>query len=854
MVKHFLACVEFLDKRGQIDVRCDERIICTAMLQPRHYFNLNIAPVIHDLGIPVNNKGLVAVPETGYFYQAGKYLAPSNHHAGGLSVVDLLANHFMREHRKGVAEAYQRAVEYARENYVHGAPPAEYAEIEEIGQWFRLHRRLYEIFVFHRKLYPSPTIHQGALISSLTCKGENYNMSRDTVIALPEKAIAEICRIMDKMDQPVIIPSKAFMAVPYFNSPCELGGFALAKSYEELHKARFTPVNPSTIMFTGLPRKLPSERTLICKSPGAAMKLNADTPHYFFSGAKLWAAESAPTWLPVSDAVLLSQEKKDLAWCARACRKLNKQRVTTKICKQTFFPEKQGLSVEPLEELILREVLVDTKGDQGIGPDLIEILQAAGPSPELRIMITSALLKEGRYQALSNFTSRFSGGVIVSNERFEIKATTNGYFYKHRISSDSVQITNFIMKVTNQVIFPESEETHLLVDVTVNSRTKTFVIPSSSLETSKKLNTWLQSYPADEEGLLSAQILEFTTASKLLPYFRKEASDKPVIPGISFLGWDHTKDKFYGHDFHVDARGTCSDPAVWQPHIPGLSSFNSAQAVPEILDPDLPDQLCNVIGAALAMVHRHQCGHDIPSVDIRNTAHNREVVQTLFLALGQSKPVSMFRNARNSEMKTFRGYPFYTIGDPGKTARTGNNAAFILCGHGLDLEDVSLEQAEKGGGTLRFLLKRMVSSLVEGKPLVQEPALRICPVSALIEEGSIIARSAGELIKWPQPVSKYPALEALLRSIPLHKADQHFYHDFMQQKVMLSLRGAPKAVREAKMDILAEVLSLAPGTKLEGDFIVMDAVAASELFTQYYHTQVPYSIINTMEVDEAADG
>lgn len=824
------------------------------MLHPRHYLKLNIAPVIHDLGVVTSPKGEIVLPGAGVFYQAGKYLAPANYKCGGLSTIDFLASHFMRDKNKNVTTAYEKAVEHARENYIKGAPPVEYAEIEEVAQWFRLHRRLYEIFVFSSKIYPTPTIHQGALISSLSGKVSDLKKGRDTVIALSEKGISEIRRIMDKMEQPFLVPQKATLAVPYFNSPCELGGFSLARCYEELNMAKFTPVNPSTIMFSGLPKKLPSEKTIICKSPATATRLNAENPHYFFTAAKLWAEESNPAWVPVSEAVLLSEDKNDIAWVSRACRKLQKMSVVSKVCSQKFFPRNMEVSVEDIDDIIIREVLVDTTNDEKIGAKTIEILEASGPSPELKIKVASRLLKEGKYKALANFNSRFSGGVIVSNERFEIQATANGYVFKNRLSKDRVSITNFTMKVENQIIFPEADETYLRVTITAQDQTKTMVLPESALETSKKLNTWLHTTPSETNSDRSARILEFTTAGKLLPYFRQQAADKPVIQGISFLGWDHDKSRFYGHDFSITREGTRSDPAVWQPHVPGLMSFSPSQAVPEILSPNLPNQLCDVIGAILAMVHRHQNGHEIPAVDIRNTAHNREIIQTLFLALGQVKPVNMFRNARNAGMHTFRGYPFYTVGDPGKAARMAGNPAFILCGNGLDLDQVTLEDAKLGGGTLRFLLKKTVSALVEGRAIVQEPALRICPVSALIEEGAIIARTAGELIKWPQPTTKYPALEALLRSIPIQKADDHFYHDFMQQKVMLSLRGSPKSVKDAKMDILAEVLTLAPGTKLDGDFIVMDAVAAAELFTQYYHAQVPYTIINTMEMESAANG
>jgi hypothetical protein len=493
---------------------------------------------------------------------------------------------------------------------------------------------------------------------------------------------------------------------------------------------------------------------------------------------------------------------------------------------------------DPAIRCIARRVLQDVNENQGVFTEnAANFLRQVGLRPHWKAHIISALRAGHHLDAARSLDSQFHDGVVWADDKNEIVLTSNGYAWANRGDSPTGPVTNFTFEPVRIIRYPEHGDRFVQCVFRYHSEEINLTVPETALSSGTKLEKFL--VDDLEASRFSMRVLDTRRCNYLLYRIRTQLDRLPAAEGISFLGWNGVRSKFYGPNFQaMEGRVTIDPEAPWLPGVMGLTHYKKDTGATAQLLPDLPVSLCDLISQILAFIVRAAYHYPIHPVLIQNNRHTTRIIQLLFRGLGQVTPVQVGRAGRTRMPEGLRAYPHYAVGADHDQVRSMKEPTFLLCDRGFRLDpSITDDQAKDAANSLQFLLMQMLKRLLQddSEPLLVEPARRVLYESALVAEGNTIIRNISDLFQWPQAEPGYPVLEKILGSVSASEVQDHFEYDLKAQRVYMHAALIPKGRKE---DLLSELSTLVRELDHDKVRIGIDAVSAMRFLNNYYGGKV----------------
>jgi hypothetical protein len=812
------------------------------------YLTIPVTPVLQELGATQHN-GKTYIKGVGEIavYTCSVVQDPSLGPLRGMGGVDLLA---LRELKNstGVSsdEAYARAIRWVRVNVLHDHSEPAFREIENLGRLARLHRRLYDLLNDAYTADKPFTLHRSSLERSLITNGVDTTHAHAGFCTLSKDGVLLVRKLLDALEVKGCGPSDAAITLPYYVHPHLLGGLRFystgLEDYSEI------PMVPCRLLYTQL-STISTGTPIILPTPMLSSRLS--NLKSAFKGSLSVATSGigiVDPWVP-SGEVSLVYEDHNLPEQVLVSRRLAELGCNSMLLayRDSMSESETGRRVST-DQLVVDRVVELSHKDVGLTEEIQGILEAAGPSPELKASVASKLRTMGRLKTLHELNQRFSDGLLTKTDKNEVIISPSGYVLHDLRDAEKTQLTNHTMRLNRQVLFPDSAERYIDVTLTVQEKPINTLVPETAFENGKKLNSFFMTSVSDSDE--PPRIIDCDKYKYALNYFKTKIPSLKPVAGLSYLGWDGQGARYYTPDYQVSDEGLITGTIPVRPGSTELESF-SANLVEPYMDANLPKELCNLVSICLALINRSHASYSIKAVPIYNNANNRLVVSELFKGLGQSASVSYNRNARASAPSVLHGYPHYTVGLSDAQLKHVNQPMVALTDSGMTLPEFTPEQLQAASSTLSALSRLLVVNLCAGNVWVKEPVSRIEYTASLIDEGAELARQAGGLLKWPQAENRYPVLEAALNSIAKDKINEYLLFHFQEQRLHFLTNKLPKSVIARSDELVTELHQLAKKVQpLKGAIAMAADADTQKLFQDFFGVPFQYGTIMSAAVED----
>jgi hypothetical protein len=391
------------------------------------------------------------------------------------------------------------------------------------------------------------------------------------------------------------------------------------------------------------------------------------------------------------------------------------------------------------------------------------------------------LTYQGHATKVSKLWQHFGERVIAFSDKFQIRKSPLGYFSQDTKTGRKLEITNFTLDVTRNIVFPDRKE--VLTECMAqfgNISTKLF-IPTQHLDNPSKVEEVARmAWITVASGETSLPIVNDKPHFRkyIAGYLKEETSKAPTITGLAQLGWDYSRKIFRGPSWKQTEEGLQEVQILLHQEIEFLSCFD-IKPIKRVFHEDLTQEAKDLIAMVAANAVRASLGIRCLSVMYDNSALSRELLGAVFSGTGQTKAYS--GTSRSSYPDGCKDMPFW-ISDSCFGFSNVDLPVFANSNDGLlsTTEPVKFSQT---ASTMAFIHQRIISKFFEdGWKSFQPVSSTDNTISLMLEGSNIIAEISGS----PWPVScQRRKIDELLDGISLDHIREVFELDIASQNVVL---------------------------------------------------------------------
>lgn len=808
------------------------------MFDVASYLTLPVGPILSELGLEVD-RGRCSVPGLGPVEVHPQAVVNLNKQAPlrALGAIEVLAHSRSTTHPKATRlELYEYAVAYVREHHLQRNSEWP-GEIKEVAMYLSNLRNLYDLVTVPGYWDGKLTTQKTTVRNFIEKSGVPYHVQDSGISALSGDGVESLIRYLDRCQiEHRLRPAGAGLIQPFYTQLHILAGIHYRPVSKLGREGMFIPILPASVCYMNLPAYRHGQSVVVHQAPfEAAACTDRDA---FHTHVLMGGTGNLLPWIPKTRVRILRGEQ-DGGKVVALARRL------------TVLGADVGIGREHAQDMhsyILEVVLTETQGDTELSELCVQLLDAAGPGPELKALLTTKLSNMGRMRTLQDLNTRYMDGVLVKQDKYQIQVTPNGYVYLDTKNRDRYPLTNFTIEPYRQIMFPDQHLRHLECRVRVGDQEHDLIFPEDSFESGKKMEAHLMGREfGDREP---PRVLDAEKSKHLMNHFKRQNPKLPLRKGISYLGWDGSRERFYCPGMVVEQGQVLEGKAPLHPTNSELRHYTS-EFEESKLHADLPQPVCDTISMVLGLIHRTYSGFSTAPILVRNTRDSRKLISGLFRGLGQVSDLSLNLNARARTTPGLKGFPFYTLGEVRK--QDTGLPAVVLGETGLLFDQVQDADVKRGAETLRYLVQALVKDLTRDQVLIQEPERRVTLTDALLVEGVRIVRGLTDLASWPHTESAYPHLEQLLQSISVEKAGDFFGYDLPAQRIYLYTQPLDPDIRLKIDEVCLELSKLVRDVRIEKGYLSLPAVEAQNFLQGYYNGDVPYRMVNQAELLKAIE-
>lgn len=514
----------------------------------------------------------------------------------------------------------------------------------------------------------------------------------------------------------------------------------------------------------------------------------------------------------------------------------------------------------PVRDYILDECF-EALLEDGLSPSAKLMLEASQLDEKERRDILVRLHDARAYDAAESVRKFLRVVLVHKDDRSLLYSTPDGYLVAKDESAEKLPVTNFVLDILHNIVFPDSQDVFHVADLTINANKRRIVLKPTDIDRISDLETAVRFASGGDNETLDDKLP--TVRDKgcgriMSSYLRYKISEVPRLEGIPFLGWNDQKTRFYGPYWYADKRAGCIPfEAELHPFKQDMQYFSNVPFSARSLHTDIPSCAATVIAQYASMLVRSYLGYAGNSVHYVNNDKHSNLLHAVFGALGQhcGMPACNVRNyigaAHSANVNTFSGLPRLVItpqateADNKRTRSKPGGFEFCLGAQGCIFEDI--EQVEIREDDIKSCAAHVVFAVLDWilrtEAKAFKPASSVSFAQCAAAEGNDIIAAACGLSSWNQRLSEYTTLEAFLADVRYEEVNRYVHYNVNEHIVTLDLTSRP----DLSIEAIAQELEKLGANKISvnSNKITTDSGSMMTALESYYH--------NRPEVEESFD-
>lgn len=722
--------------------------------------------------------------------------------------------------------------------------------LSDLTMRLRYKRKLLEFFLRRRNSEPDRAYAIQAM-GALGKAGIRLQDNRLTGFVLSTEEAAELNVILGHYETglPSLPPATAMLVIPYFSDHHTIDSLTVSTPARPSrdHKTIELERN-SRLVWAGLLQAHPATKKVELVESAMDM-LIANTTHARTGTGKEIALHcrykstiADVVWKPETCRYVISEE-------SEATPVIALSRLDSCLSEMT-------LSVKGVERNV-RDYVLETCTSalikDGFTASTKLLLEAAQINEQERFTLLAKLHDARAYDTAEGVRKFLRVVLVHKDEKSLLYATPDGYLTARDESADKVPVTNFVLDVTSNIVFPDSQDVFHAADLTIDGHRRSIVLKPTDIDRIVDLEAAVRfaSGNLDSEEILENKlptVRDKNCGRIMSSYLRHKISEAPRIEGIPFLGWNDQRTRFYGPYWYADKKAGCIQyDAVMHPFKVDMQYFANAPFAARSLHLDLPSGAATVIAQYASMLVRSYLHYPVGAIHYYDDDKHVQAFSSLFDALGQRYMITASPNKRNTSGvvedagRIFKGLPYlvrsFSEGLNTRTVDFIRSAAFCLGAQGCVLNDI--ENFKPRENDIKSCTAHVVFAVLEWilktEAKTFEPAKSVSFAQCAAIEGSAIIEQACGVTTWNRKNSEYTSLEAFLADVRYEEVNQYVHYNINEHIVTLDLASRKDLSVNA---IAAEIAKLgAEKVTVEGNKITTDSASMMEALESYYHSR-----------------
>ena len=504
-------------------------------------------------------------------------------------------------------------------------------------------------------------------------------------------------------------------------------------------------------------------------------------------------------------------------------------------------------------EFAVNRTITTLSQDRKLNPENTRLISTLRLDKTQVRLVSDALRRQHLFPLAEEVVSLVEAGPIIKMDRVSIYATPYGYYAAGRTSFNKTEVTNFTIELKSNVVFPGSPDLFHEGIMHFNGNAYPAMFRDRDFDSHRTVEAAARLAEAQRPNLRSQisllpSVPDRTNIKYVLSYISSASAHLRIKDGISHLGWNADRSKFFGRDWEASADRVTNYPD--RPTHPGYTYFEYFAAdMPASQSVDysaVPSGLKQLIAQLLAIIARGYFRHAVGPIVVKNSPESRAILAELFKAVGQVKPIILSFNMRAVEdLESLYGFPGYAFGYTQGQIASSKLGLVMLSDSGMDFEgSISPEKLTNARSVFRHLLTQVLPWFIRTKGEQYRFASYVTYEGSLLREGaSLIKLATGT--DWLEIPDGQTQLEVFLSSIPADKTEQYISYDLALQKVFIKRKGL---LSVNTTDLALELGTVSAGSVVTEDLIEMDALTGMAILENFYQ-KTPAMTVRTGGTD-----
>ena len=698
--------------------------------------------------------------------------------------------------------------------------------------------RIYTSILFQRQLFDfflrlSHTSNTGQISTirhagALNRNGIAHSALKSSVFILTKTDLVKLNSILKSNNLDTYLPgdSNAAIVMPYFSNHHSISDLLVVSQVNK--QPTRIKILPTKLAWFGLLQMHPACKDIdISMSYADSMVINSDnariTPdkmclHYLYN-------PTTPEigWLPDKSTFIL-EEHPDEHLSAIACLRQVMPNINVMDHKGNIY-DSRTFTINYCASVLERE---------GLSANARLIMESSRITAEDREVIARRLHDRKKFALAQDVLKLFKTQMVYHDEHSELYESSDGYFVNRGNSGVKTYVTNFTMTVLDNIVFADTLDVYHRVNVNVMGKEYVTLMRPQDIDKSSEIELSVRRKHEDNiSDSALPTIREKSQIRVVSSYLRHQISKAPQVEGTPFLGWNGHRTRFFGPFFYMDETTSKTWEPVFHPVIGDMGSYSTKTQFARVFSESLPLEITRIIGQAVAFIARYYLNIAVKPIPIHNNKNGRVLIESLFEAIGQTKPVQINFNVRQKELPGLHGYPAYSTADTKNDIVNLQYPLFILCDGGeMITQEYKSEVIKEAAQVFRYIVYNVVEWIIKTKAKSYDKMASVNYPDAYAAEGSAIICEVCQISKWIDKGSEFKHLEAFLSKVSFDRAGECITHDLAKHIVTLDLSERPDINLQSLHDELTKLG--ASYVHIEGSKISSDSISLLTSIEQFY--------------------
>ena len=643
-----------------------------------------------------------------------------------------------------------------------------------------VYRRRHLVDFIHGLSAPDGPMEKASLVSELERSGVHRDSCSNMIFSASSEEVTKLVSILNRMvpGELLMVPkNKPLLVVPYFSKSHEIVSVVLLDIRTVSTWRLRVDLRDFAVAFAGLWRQGPLTSAIYLHPEvlGAAMQNSIWNVHdpratsiaYLFGS--LQNTDDAQETVNSLDNVCCVHNKTLDETPANLVRL---HRIFGDV-DVLLHPENQRV---PFDIFMFNALRENMRGGR-LTSTGVTLLGSFNPQGEARTRLLHRFKVAGFPGAAEQLARSLYDVEVFRSERNSLIETPDGYKIR-RGNSFPELISNFILRLKDNVSFGETILPHHTAEVCIDNATLTTIINGRLLDSPRELQEHIQTVAAIRGSQAVPMLRDHGQFRNVAFYLRSQVPRLPMREGVPFLGWDIHRRAFYAPGWKVTMdNGLVKKYMPFHPDVQTLDCFTSEifqGAVEGELDKELSTFIQMVVGT-LIRAHSHM---GLQCIEVRHDEKSLNLLAGLFKGLGQTRPLPKIEKS-NPALCLF---PSWTTATMLRTPVAVTSPYFVLSGSG---RFVNRHHSSDSLDLAASVLQRMAQRVCETLLSSAEPAKHVS--SVLFSNGLVL--TAHEFIKrhyeieMPLDIQPFAWVEKWLKLMPTQELPTLCQYNYTAQKI-----------------------------------------------------------------------